>query len=85
MAGVLTIYECPVPGCNGAASKPEAIPHSHGAHIEANAGPEAREVHVFREEDVRPLWEALHHAAWIIGRRWMRCALDAFPAPEEWR
>jgi hypothetical protein len=35
-------------------------------------------------EDVRPIWDVAHHAAWL-GRKSAQVALDAFPTPEEWK
>lgn len=93
MAESLTIYECPTcghvidrggspmpPVCNG-------LRRPHGMIV-------CRRVRVFREDDVRPLWEIANvyrrEMDYLIQgderpRRRERDALDKFPAPEDWR
>jgi hypothetical protein len=75
MTEPLTIYECPEPG--------------HGTRLRPwMAGgepcPRCVPVRVFREEDVRPLWDALNAVRMADDHRNVGCALNAFPAPEAW-
>ena len=85
MSTPLTIYACTVPGCDYWRSE-----YSTGGHMaDVGRGPLQRHVlkpvTVFREEDVRPLWEAarghVDHGASLP----VLNAFKAFPAPEEWR
>lgn len=42
-------------------------------------------VRLFREEDVRPLWEAAKQESSPARSASFVGAVDAFPAPEEWK
>lgn len=108
----LTIYECPVHGDTTDIqdiSSPTGRKTVCAVKSPPTMGPEGRvlagmsccselTVHLyFREEDVRPLWDALKHLAsgdaavmWgakngVHARQPITDALDAFPAPESWR
>jgi hypothetical protein len=81
-----TIYECPV--CGTWSEDADYTGGHDFARFPDCHRNQRVPVRVFREEDVRPLWEELRDARRIpsaiaalpgIGR-----ALDAFPAPEEW-
>jgi hypothetical protein len=50
-------------------------------------GPEMVRVRVFREEDVRPLWEAAADVKAREGECWPYVvgAVADFPAPDDWR
>lgn len=84
----LTIYECPEHGVMRTCVTPfpDALP-APACRVFGCQQPTSP-VRVFREEDVRPLWEAVNRR-----RRFGddTCepheddAFDAFPAPEEWK
>ncbi len=92
----LTIYECPECGWwtgdagQGATDRPEAWctgMHNGAEHRSRRMLP----VRVFRETDVRPLWDWLQLTApWArapmpVGRQVMlAAAIKAFPAPADW-
>lgn len=82
--GALTIYECPQIGCGAMSRHPE----QREGQCWANDHGEPVPVRVFREEDVRPLWDHLHdirHEPLCTAPKvHAQAALDAFPAPEEW-
>jgi hypothetical protein len=78
----LTIYECPVCGAmtgsdHDCLGKPD---HRHPRCRRA-------EVRVFREEDVRPLWDFVRAETEVLPSTGAmpQDVLDAFPAPENWR
>lgn len=97
-----TIYECPDCGAVGATvyallraplrERGQTTCSLRGFHTH-----EPREVRVFREEDVRPLWDLIDRAlrgdvGVMFGARdgagaWRVFSVtrDAFPAPEDWR
>lgn len=96
MSEPLTIYECP---CGVRAlyqSGPHEIPGSRGRDENDRItegtpcphGPLAA-VRVFREEDVRPLYDAADavtdNSAGPEERVALLMAWDAFPAPAEWK
>lgn len=68
----LTIYECPAHGPQG------LPPYDYPCAV---CGAAVREVRVFREEDVRPLWQAANGR---YVRELIEEAVDAFPAPADW-
>lgn len=88
MSEPLTIYVCPACGwwegdanrdpdgdCNGADASPWPT----------HALTEMVPVRVFREEDVRPLWEAAEERTDSVYRSGvLEAAVEAFPSPEEW-
>lgn len=85
MTEPLTIYECSGPLAHRSSVR------RPGGGIKADRCffcPEVvQEVRVFREEDVRPLWEVLAFGAGLRGDDPPADAVEAmraFPAPEEW-
>lgn len=81
----LTMYRCPVCGTW------DQDEHYTGGH-DFDRFPDCHKnqrvpVRVFREEDVRPLWEAADDS--FVGgdgeRQALAVAVHDFPAPEEWR
>jgi hypothetical protein len=81
MSEPLTIYECPKCGAQHLDRYWGRTPNC------PHRGDEFREVRVFREEDVRPLWEAAQDAKDMLAMPAPKyeTAVDAFPAPEEWK
>lgn len=78
----LTIYECPT--CGAVARESYGVgwtflPPQSKCFVRGHHDEEPREVRVFREEDVRKLWDCCYDAS---GHH---LAPDDFPAPEEWR
>lgn len=85
MSEAIVVYECPECGLvtdqpgNGRCGV--VALHSDADSVRLH-GP----IQVFRDEDVRPLWEALRLLASPFSDRITAVqALDAFPAPEEWK
>lgn len=80
MAGALTIVVCPEHGPRAFDESYVGRPCSHltSGHV---CGRYMDRVRVFREEDVRPLYDTVD----TFGVAEERVVLDRFPAPEEWK
>lgn len=77
----LTIYECPLCGRR----ELDRIYVGHGSAKDGEPCPiEPRPVRVFREENVRPLWEAVMDRPKTSVPFAIRSAGEAFPAPPDW-
>jgi hypothetical protein len=75
----LTVYECEVHGVR------QVLRYEPPCDI---CGRVLKPVRVFREEDVKPLWEAVAFGADLTGDEPFPAAIDAarmFPAPAEWK
>jgi hypothetical protein len=86
MSEPLTIYECPEEFCGAVASVTGRDERTRGRICVRCGSSALAEVVIFRGEDVRSLWLALVtcHDADVLGLAEEQ-ALDAFPAPEDWR
>lgn len=81
----LTIYECSV--CEARSFEITKVPHT-AEHSRTGEPFDVRETRMFREEDVRPLYEAAAFGPDLAGDDpppHLVDAAKAFPAPEEWR
>jgi hypothetical protein len=84
VSGPLTIYECPK--CDWWFGDDDERGEQPITCADGHDEVALREVRVFREEDVRPLWEiAVAGIAQFDPGRSGRNAVRNFPAPEEWK